>query len=255
MAKRTFKVWRGNTEGGEFVTFEVDVAPGMVVLDVLHRIQATQANDLALRWNCKAGKCGSCSMEINGKPKLACMSRMNSYSETETITCQPLKTFPVIKDLVTDVQWNYVQNKRIRPFKPRPREADGTHRINPERPWVGPEELPPPAYHKVPVEDYLHPTFLGRRSGVYQASIGCPYGCSFCGVIRIQTGGFSRLSSIEVKPRRHSRSTWLRSSIFANSRGKVRSRSRITGWSFSSAWSVKVIRCPRKSMPGVSVQL
>ncbi|MEJ7596684.1 MAG: succinate dehydrogenase/fumarate reductase iron-sulfur subunit [Kofleriaceae bacterium] len=129
MAKRTFRVWRGNTEGGEFKTFEVDVAPGMVVLDVLHRIQATQANDLALRWNCKAGKCGSCSMEINGKPKLACMSRMNSYEETATITCQPLKTFKVIKDLVTDVQWNYVQNKRIRPFKPRPREADGTHRM------------------------------------------------------------------------------------------------------------------------------
>jgi succinate dehydrogenase / fumarate reductase, iron-sulfur subunit len=129
MAKRTFKVWRGDAKGGELETFEVDVDPGMVVLDVLHRIQTHQANDLALRWNCKAGKCGSCSMEINGKPRLACMTRMNSYSETETITTQPLKTFPVIKDLVTDVSWNYVQNKRIPKFKPRPREADGTHRM------------------------------------------------------------------------------------------------------------------------------
>ena len=129
MSKRTFRIWRGDNQGGDFRTYEAEVDPGMVVLDVLHRIQAEQVNDLALRWNCKAGKCGSCSMEINGKPKLACMSRMNSYEETETITCQPLKTFPVIKDLVTDVQWNYVQNKRIRPFKPRPREADGTHRM------------------------------------------------------------------------------------------------------------------------------
>ncbi len=129
MAKRTFKVWRGDKAGGEFKTFEVDVDPGMVVLDVLHRIQAHQANDLALRWNCKAGKCGSCSMEINGKPRLACMTRMNSYGDDETITTQPLKTFPVIKDLVTDVSWNYEQNKRIPKFKPRPREADGTHRM------------------------------------------------------------------------------------------------------------------------------
>jgi len=129
MTKRTFKVWRGDKNGGEFVTFEEEVDSGMVVLDVLHRIQARQASDLALRWNCKAGKCGSCSMEINGRPRLSCMTRMNMYSETETITVQPLKTFPVIKDLVTDVSWNYVQNKRIPRFKPRPRDADGQHRM------------------------------------------------------------------------------------------------------------------------------
>src|SRR3954469_23470245 len=129
MAKRVFKVWRGDTKGGDFVQFDINVDPGMVVLDVLHRIQAHQANDLALRWNCKAGKCGSCSMEINGKPRLACMTRMNSFGEDETITCQPLKTFPVMKDLVTDVSWNYEQNKKIPRFKPRPRDADGTYRM------------------------------------------------------------------------------------------------------------------------------
>jgi succinate dehydrogenase / fumarate reductase iron-sulfur subunit len=129
MSKRQFRVWRGDAKGGEFKDFSTDVEPGMVVLDVLHRIQAQQANDLALRWNCKAGKCGSCSMEINGKPRLSCMTRMNIFTESETITVQPLKTFPVIKDLVTDVSWNYEQNKRIPKFKPRPKEADGTHRM------------------------------------------------------------------------------------------------------------------------------
>lgn len=129
MAKRSFRVWRGDAKGGEFATYEVEVDSGMVVLDVLHRIQEQSANDLAIRWNCKAGKCGSCSMEINGKPRLSCMTRMNIFEDHETITVQPLKTFPVIKDLVTDVSWNYKQNKRIRPFKPRPREADGTHRM------------------------------------------------------------------------------------------------------------------------------
>jgi succinate dehydrogenase / fumarate reductase, iron-sulfur subunit len=126
MSKRTFRIWRGDEKGGEFRTYEAEVDPGMVVLDVLHRIQANEANDLALRWNCKAGKCGSCSMEINGMPKLSCMTRMNTFAPDETITVQPLKTFPVIKDLVTDVSWNYEQNKRIKPFTPpQPRPAKG----------------------------------------------------------------------------------------------------------------------------------
>src|SRR5678815_5692030 len=113
MSKRTFKVWRGDAQSGEFKTYQEDVDEGMVVLDVLHRIQARQANDLAIRWNCKAGKCGSCSMEINGRPRLSCMTRMNVFTPDETITVQPIKSFPLIKDLVTDVSWNYAQNKRI----------------------------------------------------------------------------------------------------------------------------------------------
>src|SRR5205814_786805 len=126
---RHFRVWRGDETGGQLEDFKVEVNEGEVVLDVIHRLQATQAPDLAVRWNCKAGKCGSCSMEINGKPKLSCMTRMNSFGETETITVQPMKTFPVIKDLVTDVSWNYAQNKRIPKFKPRPRDADGKYRM------------------------------------------------------------------------------------------------------------------------------
>jgi succinate dehydrogenase / fumarate reductase, iron-sulfur subunit len=129
MGKRKFRVWRGDASGGEFVRYEPEVSEGMVVLDVLHRIQAREAGDLALRWNCKAGKCGSCSVEINGKPRLSCMTRMNVFAEGEEITVQPLKTFPVIKDLVTDVSWNYQQNKRIKPFKPKPVDADGKRRM------------------------------------------------------------------------------------------------------------------------------
>jgi succinate dehydrogenase / fumarate reductase iron-sulfur subunit len=129
MATRAFRVWRGDASGGDFRTYEVDVDEGMVVLDVVHRIQATQAPDLAVRWNCKAGKCGSCSCEINGKPRLSCMTRMDIFEPNEEITIQPVKTFPVIKDLVTDVSWNYRQKKRIPPFRPRPRDADGNYRM------------------------------------------------------------------------------------------------------------------------------
>src|SRR4026209_973260 len=127
MAKRTFRVWRGDKRGGAFENFQVAVDEGMVVLDVLFRIQALEANDLAIRWNCKAGKCGSCSMEINGKPRLACMTRMNIFEAPEATPCQPFKTLPVVKDLVTDVSWNYQQNKRIPKFKPKAKEADGTY--------------------------------------------------------------------------------------------------------------------------------
>ncbi len=129
MAERTFRIWRGNAEGGAFATYRVEVDEGMVVLDAIHRIQAQQAGDLAVRWNCKAGKCGSCSTEINGRPRLACMTRMSTFAPEETITVQPLKAFEVIKDLVTDVSWNFSQNKRIPAFKPKPRRADGEYRM------------------------------------------------------------------------------------------------------------------------------
>src|SRR5690606_38570361 len=130
MAERNLRVWRGDKDGGQFVEYRVEVDPGMVVLDLVHRAQLQHAGDLACRWNCKAGKCGSCSMEINGKPKLACMTRVSDYPQGETITVQPLKTFPIIRDLVTDVSWNYAQNKRIPPFTPGPRPADGDYRMH-----------------------------------------------------------------------------------------------------------------------------
>jgi len=129
MPPRTFRVWRGDARAGGFVEFRVDVDAGMVVLDVLHRIQARLAPDLAVRWNCKAGKCGSCSMEINGRPRLSCMTRMNLFEPDAMITVQPMRSFPVIKDLVTDVAWNYEQNRRIPPFKPAPRGPDGQYRM------------------------------------------------------------------------------------------------------------------------------
>jgi succinate dehydrogenase / fumarate reductase iron-sulfur subunit len=102
----------------------------MVVLDAVHQIQAERAHDLAVRWNCKAGKCGSCSAEVNGMPKLMCMTRLSDIPLDQPVTIQPLKAFPVIKDLVTDVSWNFRAKKKIAPFKPRrPDAPDGTWRM------------------------------------------------------------------------------------------------------------------------------
>jgi len=114
------RVFRGGPEGGEAVDYSVPVAPGMVVLDALHYIQGHLAPDLAVRWNCKAGKCGSCSAEVNGRPRLTCKTRLDSLPLEKPVTILPMKAFPVVKDLVTDVSWNYRVNKKIPPFSPRP---------------------------------------------------------------------------------------------------------------------------------------
>ena len=82
--KVNLRIWRGDATDGGLKDVQVDVNDGEVVLDVIHRVQATQMGDLAVRWNCKAGKCGSCSMEINGKPRLACMTQVASFAEDET---------------------------------------------------------------------------------------------------------------------------------------------------------------------------
>jgi succinate dehydrogenase / fumarate reductase iron-sulfur subunit len=125
----TFRIWRGDASGGELETFTVPVNEGEVVLDIIHRLQATQAGDLAVRWNCKAGKCGSCSAEINGKPRLMCMSRLSDFEPGETVTVTPMRTFPVIRDLVTDVSFNYEKAKQVPAFSPTPRDADGKRRM------------------------------------------------------------------------------------------------------------------------------
>jgi succinate dehydrogenase / fumarate reductase iron-sulfur subunit len=127
--KRHFRIWRGDGSGGDLQDFEVEVNEGEVVLDVIHRLQATQTPDLAVRWNCKAGKCGSCSCEINGRPKLSCMTRMSTFEDDETITVTPLRTFPVIRDLVTDVSYNYEKARETPAFDPPKNLKPGEYRM------------------------------------------------------------------------------------------------------------------------------
>ena len=130
MSTATFCIWRGDASGGAYTDYNTDVSEGMVVLDAVHQIQAESANDLAVRWNCKAGKCGSCSAEVNGNPRLMCMTRLNQIDMTKPVTIEPMRTFPSIKDLVTDVSWNFRAKKGIKQFSPRKPDApDGTWRM------------------------------------------------------------------------------------------------------------------------------
>ena len=127
-ATRPFRVWRGDAAGGGLADYTVPVHEGEVVLDVLHRLQATQASDLAIRWNCKAGKCGSCSAEINGRPRLLCMTRLSSLPGGP-VTITPLRTYPVIRDLVTDVSANYDWALRVPSFAPPDGLKPGGYRM------------------------------------------------------------------------------------------------------------------------------
>jgi succinate dehydrogenase / fumarate reductase, iron-sulfur subunit len=130
MTQVTLRIWRGNGEAGQHCDVATDVSEGMVVLDAVHKVQADSLNDLAVRWNCKAGKCGSCSAEINGVPRLMCMTRLNQLDLSKPLVIEPLRAFPRIRDLVTDVSWNYRVKQQIKKFKPRPPDApDGSWRM------------------------------------------------------------------------------------------------------------------------------
>src|SRR2546422_1265875 len=133
MSSATFSIWRGAAGEGKFVKYTTEISEGMVVLDAVHNIQAEQANDMSVRWNCKAGKCGSCSAEINGMPRLMCMTRLNELPLEQPVKIEPMKSFPSIKDLVTDVSWNFRVKKQIKKFKPRPPDfPNGSWRMQQE---------------------------------------------------------------------------------------------------------------------------
>ena len=120
-------IWRGDTAGGELVSYRVPALEGMVVLDAVLWVQANLAPDLAVRWNCKAAKCGSCSAEIQGFPRLMCKAPIAEYGSQ--LTVRPMRAFPIIKDLVTDVSWNYEVNKQIPPFTPSEKD------LSTSEPW------------------------------------------------------------------------------------------------------------------------
>jgi len=125
----TMRVWRGDAGTGAFREYRVPLEEGMVVLDVIHRLQATQAPDLACRWNCKAGKCGSCSAEVDGTPALMCMTRMDRFAPGATVTVAPMKTFPLYRDLATDVSFNFEKAKTMPAVRLQSKDPDGKRRM------------------------------------------------------------------------------------------------------------------------------
>jgi succinate dehydrogenase / fumarate reductase, iron-sulfur subunit len=189
MPNATFRIWRGKEGGGAFKDHATEVGEGMVVLDVVLQIQAEQANDLAVRWNCKAGKCGSCSAEINGKPRLMCMTRCSDIDLSQPVTVEPMKTFPHLKDLVTDVSFNYEAKKRVQKFQPRSADnPDGTWKVRQDvchvlrehdkfADFIGPRMLVHTAYLE------MHPLDTGDR----RTSLRDEHGIGYCNITKCCT--------------------------------------------------------------------
>ncbi len=121
MEKVKLSIQRSEPSAGvpvRYDQFEVPYEEGMVVLDAVHYVENNSDPTLAVRWNCKAARCGSCSAEINGKPRLMCKTRVDDLGEN--IKIEPMRAYPVVKDLVTDVSHNYEIAKKIPPFTPSP---------------------------------------------------------------------------------------------------------------------------------------
>ena len=122
------RIWRGDKRRGDFV----ECAPRPRGRGRLRRRASGSGRTGSrprCRWNCKAGKCGSCSAEINGVPRLMCMTRMDTLPVGEPVVLTPMRTFPIVRDLVTDVSFNYRWRGWCRRSSPGHLGPDGTYRM------------------------------------------------------------------------------------------------------------------------------
>lgn len=117
------RVWRGDASGA-LQTYAVPRQPNQTILDVVTEIQREQDPSLAYRFACRVGMCGSCAMMVNGRPRWTCRTRVAGVAENDTLTLEPLRNLPVIKDLAVDME----------PFFEKWRDAHG---------YFEPGETPP----------------------------------------------------------------------------------------------------------------
>src|SRR5262249_54710039 len=127
--QRRFRVWRGGAAGGGLAGVGVEGKDGGGGFGGIYRPQASPAPPPPGGGDCKAGKCGSCGAEINGQPGLLCMTRMSTLPPRAPVTITPMRTFPVIRDLVTDVSYNYHKARQIRAFVPPKGVRPGEYRM------------------------------------------------------------------------------------------------------------------------------
>ncbi|MEM2249951.1 MAG: succinate dehydrogenase iron-sulfur subunit [Candidatus Bathyarchaeia archaeon] len=103
-------------------TFKVPIRRGTTVLDVLNYIKENFDETLTFRHSCRMGICGSCAVNVNGKPMLACYTQVLDLN-TETVTIEPLSNLPVIKDLVVDIRPFFQNFRKIKTVLIKPAEA------------------------------------------------------------------------------------------------------------------------------------
>src|SRR5215468_3648284 len=106
-----------------FQRFEVPYRKDWVVLDALNYIKDKLDGSLSYRWSCRMGICGSCGMMVNGEPKLTCATFLSNYAmEERPVRVQPLRYFPVIRDLVVEVTDFMTKLQSVKPWLIRKEE-------------------------------------------------------------------------------------------------------------------------------------
>lgn len=132
-AIKTFKIYRWNPDDKQQPTmrrYDIDLneMQGKMILDALIKIKNEQDPTLTFRRSCREGICGSCSMNIDGKNNLACLSRIDDDT-SKTTSIYPLPHMYVVKDLVPDMTTFYAQYKAIEPWL---QQSVDTSKVNPE---------------------------------------------------------------------------------------------------------------------------
>ena len=118
LGKYTLRIFRYNPEQspkGHYDTFELEVRKGMTVLDCLQAIKSYQDGTLSFRRSCRSAICGSCAMSINGKNDLSCHLQVSSLGK-RVIHVDPLPGYPVLKDLIVDMEEFYQNLRRVLPW-------------------------------------------------------------------------------------------------------------------------------------------
>jgi fumarate reductase iron-sulfur subunit len=117
-----------------FEHYEVPCPQDWVVLDALNHVKDRLDGTLSYRWSCRMGVCGSCGMTVNGEPKLTCATFLADYAPGP-ITVEPLRNFPVIRDLIVDIGDFLRKLSTVKPWIIRADEkplGDGEHRQTPD---------------------------------------------------------------------------------------------------------------------------
>lgn len=116
--------------------YQVPLRKDWVVLDALNHIKDKVDGSLTYRWSCRMGICGSCGMMVNGEPKLTCATFISSYASEGRIRIQPLRYFPVIRDLVVAIEDFMAKLQSVKPWLIRSEEkpvAEGEYLQTPEQ--------------------------------------------------------------------------------------------------------------------------
>ena len=128
----TVNIWRGG-EYGKLVTYQLPLRDNQTVLDIVSEVQRQHEPGLAYRFSCRVGVCGSCAMTVNGSPRWTCRTHVNKVVEDGTLTIEPLRNLPRIKDLVCDLEpFIDTWEKAGAPFQPTLSRTDPPAKVNPD---------------------------------------------------------------------------------------------------------------------------